>query len=385
MQYYRYRSGAEISFKELIYNEIYFSSPEECNDPYDSKTFYEFPQDLERWQRLLNQALHIDDKVFKSKLVVDLAIHICSNPPKSFEEINTKHFLNEAPLNGRFQIQTLINMEIAIRQFIGTYIPATRYFACFSKTSSDMLMWSHYANNHKGFCLIFKAIENKLKLNSEYPGRQIRRNTPKGIAQQMSYTMPDSFEFDNVDYRETFNPLNAFKCMSQYIFGQEVEDQEQLLLRTEQNSHFLQKELSWKYENESRLVLEPPPSWLFGGHVNYTTHERLFHYQPTQLVGVITGARMSQNDKDRLIEIIHEKKDQIYRISNYPYVMFDFVIFEAKLSLNQRAIEVLPMEILGGMPVKSGEKTFDERLKKWQDGWGLHFDKAGSCQKIQIS
>ena len=43
--YYRYRSGSELSIKELIYDELYFASREECNDPYEGKTFATFSKD----------------------------------------------------------------------------------------------------------------------------------------------------------------------------------------------------------------------------------------------------------------------------------------------------------------------------------------------------
>ena len=42
MLYYRYRSGSELSIKELIYDELYFASREECNDPYEGKLLPHF-------------------------------------------------------------------------------------------------------------------------------------------------------------------------------------------------------------------------------------------------------------------------------------------------------------------------------------------------------
>ncbi len=53
MLYYRFRTFSELTLKELLYNEMYFASPEECNDPFDSKTFYTFPSDKYRWSKLI--------------------------------------------------------------------------------------------------------------------------------------------------------------------------------------------------------------------------------------------------------------------------------------------------------------------------------------------
>ena len=57
MFYYRYRSGSELAIKELIYDELYFASREECNDPYEGKTFAAFSKNEALWSNLINEAL----------------------------------------------------------------------------------------------------------------------------------------------------------------------------------------------------------------------------------------------------------------------------------------------------------------------------------------
>ncbi|MCF6404455.1 DUF2971 domain-containing protein [Chitinophaga filiformis] len=385
MHYYRYRHGSLLSIKELMYNEIYFGSPRECNDPFDSKAFYEFPNDPVRWRRLLDQALTVQDKDFKKMLLDDLTNHMCSRSPITLEDLSDRPFFNEPPLAGRFQEQTLINMELAVRRFINTYIPPTRYFTCFSKLDSDTLMWAHYANNHRGFCLIFKAIDNKLKQDGQFKKRQIRRSTPKGITQEMTYGMPKEFEFQPIDYRAVVEPLNAFKCLSAFVYGETLSADQIDELRLEQNSHFVQKHHSWHYEKEYRLILPPPPSWLFGGHFEYTPHERLFHYAPNQLVGIIFGARMSDHEKDAITEILSDMLDRRHDKVTYPFISFDFVKFEAKLSASQREIEVQPVEILGFNGMKQGDKDFEQRYTRWKEGWGLEFSEDGRrCKPMQV-
>lgn len=45
MFYYRYRPATELAIKELIYDEMYFASEAECNDPYEGK----MEEILENW------------------------------------------------------------------------------------------------------------------------------------------------------------------------------------------------------------------------------------------------------------------------------------------------------------------------------------------------
>ena len=54
MLYYRYRSGNELTMKELIYDEMFFAAAEECNDPYEGRFFAEFPKDEEKWKKLID-------------------------------------------------------------------------------------------------------------------------------------------------------------------------------------------------------------------------------------------------------------------------------------------------------------------------------------------
>ncbi len=154
-------------------------------------------------------------------------------------------------------------------------------------------MWSHYADKHHGFCLIFKAIDGELNLSPHFEKHQIRRQTPNGLTAEMSYSLPKKFQFTDIDYKPEVETLDAFLHMPVYVSGDADSEEERLKISKEQQSHYLQKSQNWVYENEARLILPPPPSWLFGGHFDYSKQERLFHYEPSQLAGIIYGSRMT--------------------------------------------------------------------------------------------
>ena len=64
MLYYRYRPFSELSLKELMYDELFFASAEECNDPHECWDFLAFPADYDKWRRLLELAWkNVDEKV----------------------------------------------------------------------------------------------------------------------------------------------------------------------------------------------------------------------------------------------------------------------------------------------------------------------------------
>lgn len=381
MHYFRFRPNSEISLKELLYSEMYFSSTEECNDPFDSKTFYVFNDDKEKWSKLIKFSVERTNATITERLLKLLTEHLCQKCPLTFEEALNINLLEDFPTTSTSE-RTLIDfISKRIQDILHVYNPPTRYFVSFSKVNSELLMWSHYADKHKGFCLIFKSIDGKLNVSPNFKKDQIRRQTPNGIAAEMSYTLPDNFQFIDIDYKPEVETLNAFLHMPVYITGEANSEEEQLKISADQQSHYQQKGQNWFYENEARLILPPPPPWLFGGHIDYSKQERLFHYEPSQLAGIIYGARMTVEEKNRIKEVLEERKNLIDRISNYPKTVFRFVEFEAKLSTHQRNVDIKPISIMG-MPTT--DKDFDRLYQEWLEGVG-HFRDGSSSKRINVN
>jgi hypothetical protein len=51
-KYYRLRSCSKLTCKELLYGEVYFSSLKELTDPYDTKIYYRFKPNVDRYVSL---------------------------------------------------------------------------------------------------------------------------------------------------------------------------------------------------------------------------------------------------------------------------------------------------------------------------------------------
>jgi len=356
---------------------MYFSSPEECNDPFDSKTFYVFNDDREKWAKVVQFASEEFKVPITEKLLSELSEFICELCPLTFDEATRNGLLREFIKPGDGTRKTFLIK--AIQEVLRIYKPATRYFVSFSRINYEPLMWAHYADKHKGYCLIFKAINEELNLSPNFKKDQIRRQTPSGLAAEMSYGLPGKFKFIDINYKSEVESLNAFLHMPVYVSGDAKNEEERLKILEEQESHYLQKGQNWFYENESRLILSPPPSWLFGGHIEYTKQERLFHYEPSQLVGIIYGARMSDDDINRIREILKERKEWRYRTTNYKRIEFSFVEFKAKLSANQRTVEINPISL---SDMKPTDKNFDRLYAEWNEGIGWERENASSKRMV---
>lgn len=383
MLYYRYRPYSEISLKELLYSEMYFSSPEECNDPYDSKTFYTFTNSKDRWIKTLKLVLE-NYHIWIPDMIIDkLADHICKQCPITYHEILSTNLLAGLYAKRAHDTEVINMISEKLTSLLHLYRPPNRYFVSFSKTNSDPLMWSHYADKHKGFCLVFKAVDNSLH---QCPSRKkiaFGRKTTNKLLPFISNQIPEKFDFIDIQYASEVDSLDAFINLPVYITGEPESDEEKAKIMAERESHYHQKGIHWKYERESRLILRPPLPWLFGEHFDYSNQERLFHYEPFQLVGIVYGSQMTLTSKIRIKEILNERREWIQSV-NYPRIVFDFVEFEAKLSSKERKVEVVPTAIHGLKSYIPADNEFDKSYKDWQDGWGLQIgDKETKMVKIE--
>lgn len=382
MLYYRYRSPTEISFKEMLYSEIYFSSAGECNDPFDSKTFFAFPNDVEKWERLLTIAWNAFPNFSLGSVIKTVAQRISSKCPLSFEEAFSHQLLRDCI--GTDGLITNVLAE-ALCNILKLYQPSTRYFTSFSEINDESLMWSHYADKHQGFCLIFKAVDGHLKQCARRAKQYFRFETPGGLAPSMSYGIPIEFSFNPISYEAEVVAHNAFNCFPANVAGEIESEDKRLQILSSMQENYFQKDICWSYEREVRLTLSPPTQWLFGGHHNYSPQQRLFHYEPTQLVGVIFGMRASSETKQRILEIIRIHREWISQSSEHKRIIFDFATFQAESTSKQRKIKIKPEKIFSlSDEISSDNAKFNDRYIRWRDGWGLQFD-GSRCTKVCVN
>lgn len=380
MFYYRYRSGSELSVKELIYDELYFASREECNDPYEGKTFATFSADKDLWNNLINEAL----KAYNIK------------PLESLKERIVQYFLSKAPMpienvlripknefvdiGARTYEQRLLpSMLEAIQNYVMWYSPEERYFASFSKTNDNFLLWSHYANNHKGFCLVYRPIDGKIKQNANWK----RTQTATLPLPRLTFVVPDAFEIQDVEYVSTPKSSDGFMCFPASVAGDKHTPEEVEMAQAERAKNYLQKHSVWDYEQEARVVLSSGVQWLAGRKLTLPAHQRLFHIDSTQLVGIILGSQMPDVQRQRIREIITEKVERWYIPTSGHRIISNFVLFEETLSETNREVIIEPKEIYTGTSVVTKKQpNFTQLYDEWQKGYAIEFDDSSSKKII---
>ena len=211
---YKYQSFTQYSLQSLAENTVWMSSPASFNDPFDCA----INLDPKRLHESVAHALEIIMK----NTVVDDALKVSSE-------------LDEAAY------AELRESLRAHMQKIGVL--------CLSETPEEILMWSHYAEYHKGFCIEFMIDDTCLL------GR---------LAQPVKYTeIYPSLSLKNLpaDAEESFIDVCVYTKAKQ-----------------------------WSYEREWR-ALAPAGSKLYRA--------------PAPISAIIFGARMPDANKTEIHQILH--------------------------------------------------------------------------------
>lgn len=130
---YKYEPFSEQSLKNLKARSIYFGSPLNFNDPYDCALTVKILEPNNSEFELIKKRYISEEKL----------------PPDAIYLIES---LENEVLRAKFMKLAKDILETVRNRFL-----MKSGVTCFSETSSDLLMWSHYGGKYKGFCLEFST------------------------------------------------------------------------------------------------------------------------------------------------------------------------------------------------------------------------------------
>ncbi len=230
---YKFRSLASAEQKDwvkdiVLGNRIRFSRPSELNDPIEGKPIFclgdceskNYRDQFEEW--VWNTQHHVKDRPPKQVFMAWLRKLSKKDHEGYIEEIVKE---NQAAIEARWRILS------------------------FSANPVHDLLWSHYADSHRGVALVFDASggEFGIAFKVEY----VAERTPLEISTQ-----------DGVS-----------------------------ILR----AAALTKRAAWAYEDEYRCLASEH------GDQTLNLHEQFLTFDPCRLLGVILGANCAQSDKEAII------------------------------------------------------------------------------------
>lgn len=277
---FRYRRFNEYSLKNLENQQERLSYPSEFNDPYDAAIKIDY--DLlckELFLRINMQTMvkkfqkigvsfseHEKEEILNSNdAFFTFALHIArfDNSLEGKEE----EFARVTSVAQKEQIKN--DIDLLRSSFQTGYL-----IMCVSEVKDSILMWSHYAENHTGFCIEYNY-------------------------QELGPFNPQSRSLCPVIYTEELSLFDA----TQYIV--------QPLIRKDRSFNNLfgiypaiTKAKVWEYEKEWRVVLPVGP--------NATPEERFYGVPAPKALYI--GAKASQENIEKLRGIAIKKKIPVYQM-----------------------------------------------------------------------
>lgn len=177
---------------------------------------------------------------------------------------------------------------------------------CFNRSYSDPKMWSHYANNHTGVCLMFDFNSTEC-VQLEALDTTSKDKVKNLYVKPIDYTSPPL----RINFFQTLGNLwgdershwffhnNEKSTVLSSIFENVEKWREEYW--TDFEKRFLRKGSAWKTEEEERLVLDD----------SFYTHllpdEKKYKYDFNKLYGIIFGINTKLSDKKQFIKILKEK------------------------------------------------------------------------------
>lgn len=270
---FRYRAYNDRSVDAFEKDIIYAVTADKFNDPYDTLVRYDL-EGIEKWVNTVMNTETLGQMKTWYAQGWDLPKEVKHVLPKEMTDVLRTSLLSIEDIkdfDGRIEDtrQKMISL-------VETYFPilsetSKRYsaIACFSESIESILMWSHYANSHKGFAL-------------EYNFRPILEQPIKNVG-----LFPIVYSEERLDISDYI----AWAFLRVIGFPARMPD----ISASIKNA--LWKSDIWAYEKEWRMIDSTPRD---------ITDEKAsaIHYKP---VAIYYGRHMSGDDKKRLHGVAMEK------------------------------------------------------------------------------
>ncbi len=245
-RYFPIDKYTEDKYTERIFkhNELYFRNPNKFNDPFDCKALLTFKRD---W----NLEEYI--KFVKNNAIDSIGRNLNNKEKQSYKEMAIEVFKN----SDRNQLNR--NFNNTIKEGLAKSINEFRIL-CLSEKYNDILMWSHYADGHRGFVLQLNT--EALLQNFKHP--------PQKVFYSPEESFPSIKDFNERNHTHMF---------------------------------LITKSSHWEYEGEWRIFMQDED--------NPEKEGKVYKFKNGLITGIILGCEMKNCKKKKISVWIREYQPQI--------------------------------------------------------------------------
>ena len=273
---YKYLSSERIDV--LKNGSIRFTQPEFFNDPFEA---------LPKVERLFSDdlldglyAIMSDDKFLNS--LSD------NSESKQFVKQFRETFIRDNFASNKNLFYQRLKPNEDLTNGMSRFFNSIYGILSLSEVDDSILMWSHYASNHKGFVIGFNH-SDEVSLLHDNAKKPLKINYTK---QRPHITIFDTKYLSNQKY--------LYRWYKTFL---------------------LTKSIEWCYEQEWRLIQSLS---------NYDKKESeniyLYKYNKEAVAEIILGCKISQQDENEILEIVKDWGVKVYKM----YISEDFYSLEKK-------------------------------------------------------
>jgi hypothetical protein len=261
---YRYRNFSSLTVDSLCRDELFFSDPAVFNDPLDCQPSVEADSKPEELRTLLSEL--INRRIFSETISSLNKINVEEASAKKHatklaimtarDKLNSISYYSTDPeydCSREEAERWLLTLETE-RELLKRY---DKGVCCFSSVYDNPLLWSHYADQHRGMCIGYDLIRN-----------------PKPIFHKVIYGGNRIVKTSLIINAVINDDSEANKILDQNIL--------------------LRKASPWSYEKEWRII-----------------GQRGLHHSPLRLIEITFGLRCSEGVKHSIISALKNRERNI--------------------------------------------------------------------------
>ena len=293
---YRYRSCNSYNFDALEKDQFLLTKPTLFNDPYDSLLFIDRKKIIDT---ILNQENYNEDLVEKLKHNLEFRESQIKLLGSEFVDkfLKVDSFKNQKEKDYFVKLSNKVHINF-VDKIIDEAIKSLKQsslVACLSERIDSILMWSHYAENHKGFAL-----------NYDFKSRYI---VDVGIPNVVGSEFVDKKLFPVRYSNERFNATYyiEFHLIDNFYRSLGLKFDAPFFDKLFYYKILLMKSVDWSYEKEWRIIKQT--------NINYEDNKPNFEYinqiRPKE---IYLGSQISKENKEKLIKIGKSKNIAVYQM-----------------------------------------------------------------------
>lgn len=269
---YKYRGANEYAINNLKKDEFVCSKPIDFNDPFDSLLYFDIAgiEQVVEDNSLNHDGILNQWKLLKAR-VSESNISLENLDPKTrkivlLSEDEIKNHFHSAEFEQNLQ-ELKKNCRDALSSMV-TSLQQHSYIGCFTEINDCPLMWGHYADSHKGFCLEYDLSSNPF-YHENFKSNAVFHKHLYPVLYSRERYCAEEFALQQVN-----RIMGGNQPLSDILF----------LFKA-----YTSKAMNWEYEKEWRIIIIPQ-------NIEDTTKERYF--LPLKPTAIYYGLRFEEQPED---------------------------------------------------------------------------------------